>query len=36
MFEMMEDRSLRERRFQIAEGGLGTGEQDVDAPEFVA
>jgi hypothetical protein len=35
MFEVMEDRSFSEWRLHVAEGVLGAGEQDVDAPEFV-
>ena len=33
---VMEDRPFGERRFHVAEGVLGAGEQDVDAPQFVA
>ena len=33
---VMEDWPLGERRFHIAEGVLGAGQQDVDAPELVA
>jgi hypothetical protein len=33
---VMEDRPFGERGFHVAEGVLGTGEQDVDAPQFVA
>jgi hypothetical protein len=36
LFEVMKDRPLGERRFHVPEGGLGAGEQDVDAPEFIA
>ena len=33
---LMEDRACGERRFHVAEGVLGAGEQGVDAPQFVA
>ena len=33
---VVEDRPFGERRFHVAEGVLGAGEQDVDAPQFVA
>src|ERR1700736_828300 len=36
MFEMVEDRSLGERRLHIAEGILSTTEQAVDAPTLVS
>ena len=35
MLELMEDRPLGERRLHVPEGSLGSGEQDVYAPEFV-
>ena len=33
---VMEDRPFGERQFHVAEGALGAGEQDVDAPKLVA
>src|SRR5580692_709755 len=33
--EVVEDRSYGERRFDIAEGVFGAGEQGVDAPELI-
>jgi len=32
----MEDWTFGEWRFRVAKGILGAGEQDVDAPQFVA
>ena len=32
---VVEDRPFGERRFHVAEGVLGAGEQDVDAPRAV-
>jgi hypothetical protein len=33
---VMEDRAFSDRRLHIAKGVFSAGEQDVDAPEFVA
>jgi len=35
-FDVVEDRPSGERRFHVAEGGFGAGEQNIDAPELVS